>query len=118
MTQSCASPLRVSLLLCVPQSQESARSRWASLSPEEKLSLLEVSYEEEKEKARKAKEEGRMGRRDKLESEAILKDIREQITELKVIVGKRKKELKKLQVGGQLGQRVGGGERGLGLSEM
>lgn len=81
------------------QAQESARRRWDALSPEEKLELLEASYEEEKEKARVAKESGRLGRRDKADMEARLKDIREQISELKVVVGKRKKEMKRLKVG-------------------
>ena len=39
-----------------------------------------------------------MGRREKAEMDARLKDIREQMGELRILVGQRKKELKVLKV--------------------
>lgn len=68
------------------------------MTPEQKLSKLEASYEEEKRKAKEAKDSGRAGRREKAEMEAVLKDIKEQISELRIIVGQRKREMKKLKV--------------------
>jgi len=68
------------------------------MTPEEKLKCLEKSFEEEKEKLRQGKEGGKMGRREKAEMEARVKDIREQIQELRLVVGQRKREMKRLKV--------------------
>jgi ATP-dependent RNA helicase DHX29 len=94
------------------QAQMTAAQRWESMTPEQKLERLEASYEEEKRKAKEARDSGREGRREKAETELRLKDIREQISELKVVVGQRKREMKKLK--DQLLAGMGGGEAGVG----
>lgn len=81
--------------------QNSAKERWDALPPEEQLALLKDSYEEEKLKAKEAKDSGRMGRREKAEMEARLKDIREQMSELNIVVGQRRREMKTLKEGWQ-----------------
>jgi hypothetical protein len=79
------------------QAEVMARRRWETLEPEEKLEKLEKSHAEERERMRV--EGAKMGRREKAEMEARLKDIREQITDLRVVVGRRKREMQKLKVG-------------------
>lgn len=93
------------------QLQATAAQRFESLTPEQKLEKLEASYEEEKRKAKEAKDSGRAGRREKAEMEARLKDIREQVSELRIIVGQRKREMKKLK-DQLLGDMNGGGDEG------
>ncbi len=79
------------------RAQVSAAARWEAMTPEEKLERLEASYQEETRKAKDAKESGRLGRREKAEMEARLKDIREQMSELRVIVGQRRQEMRRLK---------------------
>ncbi|GAB5032483.1 atp-dependent rna helicase dhx29 [Nannochloropsis oceanica] len=94
------------------QAQLTTAQRWESMTPEQKLELLEASYEEEKRKAKEARDSGREGRREKAETEVRLKDIREQIYELKVVVGQRKREMAKLK--NQLLAEMGGSEKLVG----